>query len=1216
MNARLTDRLTQERYIQGMINMRKGGIIMKTKKTISLIALIGIILLFAGPAESYGPYIDNEDGTVTDTATGLIWQKGDRASRSFSQQCEYCDNLKLGGCDDWRMPRIDELRTIIDYKRINPALDPIFKWSGDPYYGINVHYFSKTKAVFDSRWVWIVSRTGRIDTHCTKDGGYFNVRCVRGGPYWPADPSESLVITSPNVVKDLTTQLMWQRHDTSAEKDRFLNAKGLYELDWRDARDYCRSLKLDGYTDWRLPSIAELQTIIDHNERYPAFSPEFFYGPPEKFWTANPGVGKPYWSATPYTDNPSVKWVVDFRYGDTGGRSLSTGYGIHCRCVRGKMDLSSTGPIQEGSSPVADAGEDIYLLSQNQSETLVHGTVSDPDQDLLVYRWLYGDTELSTWQKAGENGEAYLDLSGVNYFSPGQHILTLEVSDGEATAADQMVLTVDNSPPQAICHGAGTYQLGDPVTLNAQVMDYDGDLLDYEWYVDDEIIDSGQVSASGGSPVALPEQTLWDLGIGTHTLRLAVSDGVNEPVSTDTFVKVVDTLAPSLAPSANTSILWPPNHKMKDIVITANASDNSGGAITFSVSVSSNESEDGSGDGNTGPDWEVIRIDETGGMIYLRLRAERSGNGDGRIYTVKVTATDAAGNASSAAMEFLVPHDKGGKTQSGNPEGGPNDDHLATDMATSGGHVDGVSDGEYIRFGGRDWIMLDNTTGYVILKSYEIVSDLGCLPDSAAFDIGNDQTWEYGVEIASINEYLNTIFYEDLGEDKNFVDENGEWSIEAGVNDPAYTWTGRVALLTETEFHYFRDNGPNLIGTAQKAIDYPGSDPNMNGNWWLLTPWVGYSEAVPGSVVRFVADTDNLSAGDAENCRTTRLLRPTLHLRSGLYAAYGDGTQENPKSISDSPPADNSPIVATLNIDPDTLNLVSNGNPVTAYIELGEDADVSDIDLVTLELRLNGTVIAYIEPHPTGMGDKDGDGIDDLMVKFDRQTVQQALTPGAVTMEVFGYLIDGVQCFTGTDTITAIQSKNKKSKKDTPSNDPDNDSDSGSAAAPKGHSENASKPSGSPSNSSSGGSSGGSEPPMQPDKSTPSPVSATKTEATPEGFVTRFYQEILGREPDAPGLAGWANSLKNESYAGDDIAKGFVFSDEFINQNKSDEEFVTTLYRAFFNREPDPGGFSGWLYYLKNNQTGKKEARENVLNGFLKSKEYEALCEQLGIKPN
>jgi len=112
---------------------------------------------------------------------------------------------------------------------------------------------------------------------------------------------------------------------------------------------------------------------------------------------------------------------------------------------------------------------------------------------------------------------------------------------------------------------------------------------------------------------------------------------------------------------------------------------------------------------------------------------------------------------------------------------------------------------------------------------------------------------------------------------------------------------------------------------------------------------------------------------------------------------------------------------ATVDFDPDTLNLKSKGKVVTVYIELPEGYDVEEIDISTV--MLNGIVPAMAKP--TEIGDHDGDGVSDLMVKFDRSDVQDVLKPGnEVEVTVSGELTDGTD-FEGNDTIRVIE-KGKK----------------------------------------------------------------------------------------------------------------------------------------------------------------------------------------------
>ncbi|MDZ7593119.1 MAG: ExeM/NucH family extracellular endonuclease [Thiobacillus sp.] len=113
----------------------------------------------------------------------------------------------------------------------------------------------------------------------------------------------------------------------------------------------------------------------------------------------------------------------------------------------------------------------------------------------------------------------------------------------------------------------------------------------------------------------------------------------------------LDGQAPTLALAATPSVLWPANHKLVSVEIMATARDNLDPAPAIRlVSVTSNEADNGLGDGDTAGDIEIV--DD----FTLRLRAERAGKGAGRIYTLTYEARDFAGNASQSTIEVSVPH--------------------------------------------------------------------------------------------------------------------------------------------------------------------------------------------------------------------------------------------------------------------------------------------------------------------------------------------------------------------------------------------------------------------------------------------------------------------------------------------------------------------------------------------------------------------------------
>jgi hypothetical protein len=133
---------------------------------------------------------------------------------------------------------------------------------------------------------------------------------------------------------------------------------------------------------------------------------------------------------------------------------------------------------------------------------------------------------------------------------------------------------------------------------------------------------------------------------------LETSDPSQTPVLHDvtTTMGTVDAVAPVLSGvSVDQSVLWSPNHKLEDVMVSYHVKDNFDEAPVVRLSVTSNEPVDDPGSGNTSPDWEVAS------STLVRLRAERSGGGTGRVYSITVTATDAAGNSSSTPITVLVP---------------------------------------------------------------------------------------------------------------------------------------------------------------------------------------------------------------------------------------------------------------------------------------------------------------------------------------------------------------------------------------------------------------------------------------------------------------------------------------------------------------------------------------------------------------------------------
>lgn len=121
-------------------------------------------------------FIDNGDGTVKDTDNGLIWQKGDShnydGGRTWQQALEYCEGLSVAQYNDWRLPNIRELHSIVDDGRYSPAIAPVFISRSDSYW---------SSTTYESYYyAWSVDFDDGHTTHESKSYDLLYLRCVTG----------------------------------------------------------------------------------------------------------------------------------------------------------------------------------------------------------------------------------------------------------------------------------------------------------------------------------------------------------------------------------------------------------------------------------------------------------------------------------------------------------------------------------------------------------------------------------------------------------------------------------------------------------------------------------------------------------------------------------------------------------------------------------------------------------------------------------------------------------------------------------------------------------------------------------------------------------------------------------------------------------------------------------------------------------------------------
>ncbi|KGL63737.1 DUF1566 domain-containing protein [Polaribacter sp. Hel1_85] len=218
-------------------------------------------------------YQNNEDGTITDNITGLMWEEDMGAKISYDEAFTKAENSNLGGYNDWRVPTIKELYSLILFtgqvegqKAVDFFIDTNFfkqsigdvsigereidaqTWSSTQYVGVTM---SSDETVFGVNFV-----DGRIKGYPKYKVGTGNVntmyfRMVRGNTSYGKN---DFVDNGDGTVSDNATGLMWQKAD---------NGTG---LDWKSSLAYSENLELADYSDWRLPNAKELQSIVDYSK--------------------------------------------------------------------------------------------------------------------------------------------------------------------------------------------------------------------------------------------------------------------------------------------------------------------------------------------------------------------------------------------------------------------------------------------------------------------------------------------------------------------------------------------------------------------------------------------------------------------------------------------------------------------------------------------------------------------------------------------------------------------------------------------------------------------------------------------------------------------------------------------------------------------------------------------------------------------------------------
>jgi hypothetical protein len=295
-------------------------------------------------------------------------------------------------------------------------------------------------------------------------------------------------------------------------------------------------------------------------------------------------------------------------------------------------------------------------------EDLAMANIESNDVSVL---WGLGDGNFSAQSRfaagfrpvsvaAGDfNGDDFQDLAVANL---GSHNVSVLLNQSAPS----------NQPPVAVAGPDARIECTSPAGSTAMLdgsasADSDStpgtndDIVSFEWF--ENLGLASEVLLGAGETFAV---TLF---LGAHVITLRTTDRSGATATDDVVITVADTIPPTLALVLTPALLWPPNHRMVEVVASVVAGDLCGAARVVLGSISSSEPDDAdeTGDGATLDDIQLATAGQAD--FTFQLRAERAGGGRGRIYTVTYLASDPTGNVSAASSEVVVPHDQAGLTE-------------------------------------------------------------------------------------------------------------------------------------------------------------------------------------------------------------------------------------------------------------------------------------------------------------------------------------------------------------------------------------------------------------------------------------------------------------------------------------------------------------------------------------------------------------------------
>lgn len=262
--------------------------------------------------------IHDKDNTYTWCDTNPATNGGDAGTCGMDPHTtDFIDDLNAanyGGHNDWRIPTIKELATIVNSEIYNASINNTFFPNT-----ASSNYWTSTTYAYSNGDAWRVRFSSGVTEGKSKSNSYY-VRAVRAGQ---SGTSNNFVDNNDGTVTDTATGLMWQKATQAGPPKS-----------WESAIADCESLSLANHDDWRLPDRNELLSLVDFSRYNSSIDPSFF---PDT-------VLSYYWTSTTCAAVNSYAWLVYFCHGNILIWDKSIAY-AYARAVRAGKSGSGSGSL-------------------------------------------------------------------------------------------------------------------------------------------------------------------------------------------------------------------------------------------------------------------------------------------------------------------------------------------------------------------------------------------------------------------------------------------------------------------------------------------------------------------------------------------------------------------------------------------------------------------------------------------------------------------------------------------------------------------------------------------------------------------------------------------------------------------------------------------------------------------------------------------------------